>query len=128
MPVYAYRCENCGAHFERYQAYTEASLRVCPECHKKTLKKVISPVQVVFKGSGFYSTDNKTSSGGDGSKLTKRDEGNKEENKTDENKKDESKKDEAKKDEGKKDEKRKDQSKKTKPAESKSSTKTEKSE
>ena len=64
MPVYTYRCESCGVQFERQQSYTDAPLKVCPECRKKSLKKVISPVRIVFKGSGFYSTDNKSSSGG----------------------------------------------------------------
>ncbi len=63
MPVYTYRCESCGVQFERQQSYTDAPLKVCPECRKKSLKKVISPVRIVFKGSGFYSTDNKSSSG-----------------------------------------------------------------
>ena len=63
MPVYTYRCESCGVQFERQQSYTDAPLQVCPECRKKSLKKVISPVRVVFKGSGFYSTDNRSSSG-----------------------------------------------------------------
>ena len=62
MPVYTYRCENCGVQFERQQSYSDAPLQVCPECRKKSLKKVISPVGVIFKGSGFYSTDNKSSS------------------------------------------------------------------
>lgn len=64
MPIYTYRCENCGVQFERQQAFTEEPLKVCPECRKKSLKKVISPVGVVFKGSGFYSTDHKSPSGG----------------------------------------------------------------
>ena len=72
MPVYTYRCESCGVQFERKQSYTDAPLQVCPECRKKSLKKVISPVRVVFKGSGFYSTDNKTSSGSSTSPSTKK--------------------------------------------------------
>ncbi len=64
MPVYTYRCESCGVQFERQQSYNDAPLKVCPECRKKSLKKVISPVGVVFKGSGFYSTDHKSPSGG----------------------------------------------------------------
>src|SRR6202142_3310735 len=71
MPGYTYRCENCGVQFERQQSYTDEPLKVCPECRKKTLKKVISPVRVVFKGSGFYSTDHKSPSGGDPSRDTK---------------------------------------------------------
>jgi putative FmdB family regulatory protein len=63
MPIYAYRCESCGVHFERYQSFTDAPLKRCPECNKNTLRKVIGPVGVVFKGSGFYSTDNRSTSG-----------------------------------------------------------------
>jgi len=62
MPVYAYRCESCGVQFERQQSFTEPTLRICPECRKKTLIRVISPVRIVFKGSGFYSTDHRPSS------------------------------------------------------------------
>src|SRR5512135_2037562 len=63
MPIYTYRCENCGVQFEREQSYSEAPLKICPECRKKSLKKVISPVGIIFKGSGFYSTDHKSPSG-----------------------------------------------------------------
>ena len=62
MPVYTYRCDSCGVQFERQQAFTDAPLKICPECRKKSLKKVISPIRVVFKGSGFYSTDHRPSS------------------------------------------------------------------
>jgi putative FmdB family regulatory protein len=61
MPVYAYRCASCGVQFERQQSFNEAPLRICPECRKKSLKRIISPVRVVFKGSGFYSTDHRPS-------------------------------------------------------------------
>ncbi len=64
MPIYTYRCESCGVQFERHQSYNDAPLKICPECRKKTLKKVIAPVGVVFKGSGFYATDNRSPSGG----------------------------------------------------------------
>ncbi len=63
MPLYSYRCENCGVEFERQQSFNEEALKVCPECRKKTLKRVISPVHVVFKGSGFYATDHRSPSG-----------------------------------------------------------------
>jgi putative FmdB family regulatory protein len=77
MPVYTYRCESCGVQFERQQSYTDAPLKVCPECRKRSLKKVISPVRIVFKGSGFYSTDNRSPSGGISSDPVKK-EGKKE--------------------------------------------------
>lgn len=63
MPVYTYRCENCGFQFDRYQKFSESALTRCPECGKKSLRKVYSPVGIVFKGSGFYSTDHRSPSG-----------------------------------------------------------------
>ena len=59
MPIYAYRCRSCGGQFERYQSFTDVALRLCPDCRKKTLNRIISLVGVVFKGPGFYSTDNR---------------------------------------------------------------------
>ena len=64
MPIYTYRCENCGVQFERQQSFSDAPLTRCPECSKKTLRKVYTPVGIVFKGSGFYSTDHRSPSGG----------------------------------------------------------------
>jgi len=72
MPVYTYRCENCGVQFERHQSFTDAPLKTCPECRKKSLKKVITPTKIIFKGSGFYATDHKSPSG-DSSKAKKAD-------------------------------------------------------
>jgi putative FmdB family regulatory protein len=63
MPVYTYRCESCGVQFERQQSFSDAPLKTCPECRKKSLKKVMTPVGIVFKGSGFYATDHKSPSG-----------------------------------------------------------------
>jgi len=63
MPVYTYRCESCGVQFERHQFFHDAPLKTCPECRKRSLKKVMTPVGIVFKGSGFYATDHKSSSG-----------------------------------------------------------------
>ena len=63
MPIYTYRCDNCGVQFERRQKFSDDPLRVCPECNKKELRKVYLPVGIVFKGSGFYATDNRSPSG-----------------------------------------------------------------
>lgn len=63
MPIYTYRCENCGVQFERTQKFSDAPLTRCPECNKKSLRKVYTPVGIVFKGSGFYATDNRSPSG-----------------------------------------------------------------
>jgi putative FmdB family regulatory protein len=63
MPVYTYRCDSCGVQFERHQSFTDKPLKTCPECRKKSLRKVITPSKVIFKGSGFYATDHKSPSG-----------------------------------------------------------------
>jgi putative FmdB family regulatory protein len=63
MPIYTYRCENCGVQFERHQSFNDEPLKTCPECRKKSLKKVITPTRIIFKGSGFYATDHKSASG-----------------------------------------------------------------
>ncbi len=63
MPVYTYRCENCGIQFEKTQSFSDQPLTRCPECNKKALRKVYTPVGIVFKGSGFYATDHRSPSG-----------------------------------------------------------------
>ncbi len=81
MPIYTYRCENCGVQFERHQFYQDEPLKFCPECRKKALKKVIAPVGIVFKGSGFYATDHRSASGSQ-SRPNKKDENKKTEAKS----------------------------------------------
>lgn len=63
MPIYTYRCTNCGVQFDQHQKFSDPPLTRCPECSKKTLHKVYQPVGIVFKGSGFYATDNRSPSG-----------------------------------------------------------------
>ena len=63
MPTYTYQCENCGIRFDRYQKFEDPPLSYCPECNKKSLRKVYAPVGIVFKGSGFYATDHRSPSG-----------------------------------------------------------------
>jgi putative FmdB family regulatory protein len=72
MPIYTYRCENCGVQFDRQQSFSDPPLTRCPECNKKTLRKVYLPVGIVFKGSGFYATDHRSPSGA--SRSSSRDE------------------------------------------------------
>jgi putative FmdB family regulatory protein len=75
MPVYTYRCDNCGVQFEKHQSFTDTPLKTCPECRKKALRKVITPTKIIFKGSGFYATDNKSPSGeSSGTKSSKSEE------------------------------------------------------
>ena len=59
MPTYGYKCGNCGHQFEIVQRISEEPLKVCPQCQGK-LSKVLYPVGISFKGSGFYSTDYKS--------------------------------------------------------------------
>ena len=59
MPVYTYECENCGERFEARQSFNDAPLTVCPTCSEEKLYRVIQPVGIVFKGSGFYVTDSR---------------------------------------------------------------------
>jgi putative FmdB family regulatory protein len=56
MPIYGYRCDQCGHEFEVFQNMSDAPKTECPECQGK-LRKQLYPVGVVFKGSGFYTTD-----------------------------------------------------------------------
>lgn len=63
MPVYTYKCTECGHRFDEFQHFTDDSLTVCPACHQISLRKVYQPVGIVFKGKGFYATDNRSTSG-----------------------------------------------------------------
>lgn len=63
MPTYTYQCENCGVRFDQYQKFTEEPMLICPECSEPALRKVFQPVGIVFKGKGFYATDNRSPSG-----------------------------------------------------------------
>lgn len=67
MPTYQYRCADCGAELEAVQSFTDPALTVCPQC-QGNLRKVFSAVGVVFKGSGFYATDNRTKGASDAGK------------------------------------------------------------
>ena len=56
MPIYEYRCVECGASFEALQKMSDDPLETCGECGG-ALRKVLHPVAIHFKGSGFYTTD-----------------------------------------------------------------------
>jgi putative FmdB family regulatory protein len=58
MPIYEYACTACGERTEAKQGFDDPPLQECPVCGGK-LRKLYSPVGIVFKGSGFYSTDKK---------------------------------------------------------------------
>ena len=60
MPTYEYACAECGERLEAVQKFSDDPLTVCPACGGR-LRKVFSPVGIVFKGSGFYRTDSRVS-------------------------------------------------------------------
>ena len=69
MPTYDYLCDGCGHRFEEFQSMTAKALRKCPECGKNALQRLIGAgAGVIFKGSGFYETDYRSSSWTEGSK------------------------------------------------------------
>lgn len=59
MPTYEYGCTACGQHIEVFQRITEDPLTTCGACGGP-LRKVFHPAGIVFKGSGFYATDNRS--------------------------------------------------------------------
>lgn len=61
MPTYQYLCTECGDRLEVQQSFSDDALTVCPACRGR-LRKVFNAVGVVFKGSGFYMTDNRSKS------------------------------------------------------------------
>ncbi len=61
MPTYQYTCTECGEHVEAVQKFSDEPLSVCTNCGGR-LRKVFSPVGIVFKGSGFYRTDSRDGS------------------------------------------------------------------
>lgn len=58
MPIYGYRCGSCGHEFEVLQKMSDAPLQTCPKCSGK-LTKILYPAGIIYKGSGYYSTDYK---------------------------------------------------------------------
>jgi len=60
VPTYVYACKNCGHRFELRQSFSDDALVTCPSCGQDALHKVYNSVGIVFKGSGFYSTDSGT--------------------------------------------------------------------
>ena len=61
MPTYQYSCTECGERIEAVQKFTDEPLQICSACGGK-LRKVFSPVGIVFKGSGFYRNDSRSGS------------------------------------------------------------------
>jgi putative FmdB family regulatory protein len=66
MPIYEYACDTCESTFERKQKFSDEPVRTCPDCGNE-VRRVLYPAGIIFKGSGFYVTDNRsgTSAGTD---------------------------------------------------------------
>ena len=63
MPTYEYKCLDCGYLFEEFQKMTDEPLKVCPECNGNLKRLIGAGAGPIFKGTGFYQTDYKNSSG-----------------------------------------------------------------
>lgn len=74
MPIYGYRCSECQHELELLQSMSDAPLTQCPVCGGR-LQKLLYPVGVHFKGSGFYSTDYKKNGGSKTSTSSEQSEG-----------------------------------------------------
>ena len=74
MPIYGYRCSECQHELELLQSMSDAPLTQCPQCGGR-LQKLLYPVGVHFKGSGFYSTDYKKNGGSKTSTSSEQSEG-----------------------------------------------------
>ena len=68
MPTYEYTCGSCNSHHEIVQKMTDPTLTDCPDCGQPSLRKLFNGVGVVFKGSGFYRTDSRSSDKGSSDK------------------------------------------------------------
>src|SRR6266576_2161070 len=92
MPIYEYECKNCGKRFEKMQSIMAEPLTECLNCGGGPVRRVLHPVGVIFKGSGWYITDSRKSSssrpagsaGSDGKKAGKGEEAPAAESKTSE--------------------------------------------
>ncbi len=63
MPTYEYECDACGHRFEKFQSIKASPIRMCPECGKRKVKRLIGTgAALLFKGSGFYVTDYRSKS------------------------------------------------------------------
>ena len=61
MPTYEYECQECGLRFERRQSFSDEPIKICPDCNGPVVR-LIQPAGIIFKGSGFYVTDNRSKS------------------------------------------------------------------
>jgi putative FmdB family regulatory protein len=60
MPTYEYQCRSCGRRFDAFQSITASPLARCPHCRKKVDRLISAGAGLLFKGSGFYTTDHRS--------------------------------------------------------------------
>jgi putative FmdB family regulatory protein len=72
MPIYGYRCAECGEEHEALQKVSEPPLTICPACGKPALQKQLSAAGFQLKGSGWYATDFKVPAKKPGEKKTEK--------------------------------------------------------
>jgi len=70
LPIYEYECMECGMHFDKLQRFSDPELQVCPNGHNQ-VHRLLSQPAVIFKGSGFYVTDNARNGRGTSSRRGK---------------------------------------------------------
>jgi putative FmdB family regulatory protein len=58
VPIYDYRCDECGHRFSAVQSFSEGPIEKCPNCGKRPRRLITTPA-IVFKGSGWYKTDSR---------------------------------------------------------------------
>lgn len=73
MPIYEYECGACRFHFERRQKFDEEPVSICPCCQGRA-RRIVHSVPVFYKGSGFYSTDNRRGHSGTSRSPSKKEE------------------------------------------------------
>ena len=66
VPLYEFKCRDCGNTFEEQLGFDDEPPATCPSCGSAEIRKVFSPVGISFKGSGFYKTDSRKGSSGSG--------------------------------------------------------------
>ena len=97
MPIYEYKCSECGHFMDALQGVNDSPLEVCPECSEKSLKKLISAPNFRLSGEGWYETDFKTENrkniAENGKSETKKKESNQQSSDSKSDKKKEKKKD-----------------------------------
>ena len=68
MPTYEYECQKCKQVFEKFQTMTAERLKYCPKCHGRVKRLLGTGAGIIFKGSGFYTTDYRSSNYRSGAK------------------------------------------------------------